>query len=173
MMTLLCGGSGCGKSALAEKLLLACPPPRFYIAAMMPYGEEGEKRIARHRQLRAGKGFVTVERYTDLAGLTLKERGSALVECLCNLTANEMFEPSGAGEKAEEAVLAGLAALRAQCANLIVVTNDVGSGGSAYGESTLRYMRVLGRINRRCAAEADAVAELCAGIPLWLKGDAP
>ena len=66
-----------------------------------------------------------------------------------------------------------LAALRAQCANLIVVTNDVGSGGSAYDESTLRYMRVLGRINRRCAAEADAVAELCAGIPLWLKGDAP
>ena len=41
MLYLLTGGSGCGKSAFAEQLLLTLPAPRYYIATMIPYGEEG------------------------------------------------------------------------------------------------------------------------------------
>ena len=33
---------------------------------MMPFGKETEEKIARHRRLRAGKGFETIECYTDL-----------------------------------------------------------------------------------------------------------
>jgi len=61
-------------------------------------------------------------------------------------------------------------ALRAQCAHLIVVTNDVGSDGGGYDELTERYIETLGRVNRRLAAEADTVCELVCGIPLPLKG---
>ena len=114
MIILLTGGSGGGKSAFAEKLLSALPPPRHYIAAMLPYGEEGRLRIRRHREIRAGKGFITHERYVDLGGLSLPGGGSALVECLCNLTANEMFEETGAGENAESAILAGVDRLAQQ-----------------------------------------------------------
>ena len=49
-------------------------------------------RILRHRQMRAGKGFETVERYTDLKGLKLDPDSVVLLECMSNLTANEMFQ---------------------------------------------------------------------------------
>lgn len=169
---MLYGGSGCGKSTFAEGLASVLPGPRYYIATMRPEGEESGRRIRRHRAMREPKGFQTLERYTDLAGVVLpKSGGVALVECLCNLTANEIFDPEGAGpEGAEASALAGLNSLARQCANLIVVTNEVGADGAGYEEPVLRYIRVLGNLNRCLAAAFDQVAELVCGIPLWLKG---
>ena len=173
MMILLTGGSGCGKSTYAEKLCMLKPLPRYYIAAMKPYGPGGAEKVARHREMRRGKGFETFERYTDLAGLRLPESGTALLECICNLTANEMFDDAGRMTDPCEKVLAGVEALRAQCDTLVVVTNDVGSDGGEYGEATRAYMEAVGRINARLAAEADCVCELVCGIPLALKGELP
>lgn len=168
MMILLTGGSACGKSSYAEKLCVEMEGPRYYIAAMQPFGEGGAEKIARHRAMRAGKGFQTVERYTDLAGLVLPERGCALLECICNLTANEMFDATGAMRDPCEAVLTGVDALRRQCENLVVVTNDVGSDNKDYDPGTRAYIRALGRINAILAQQADEVYELVCGIPLRL-----
>lgn len=172
-MILLTGGSGCGKSSYAEKVCMSMQTPRYYIAAMKPYGPGGAEKVARHRQMRSGKGFETFERYVDLAGLKLPERGTALLECICNLTANEMFDEDGNYSDPCARVLAGVDALRAQCDTLVVVTNDVGSDGGDYGEATRAYMEAVGRINARLAAEADVVCELVCGIPLALKGELP
>jgi len=166
---LLTGGSACGKSSYGEVLAAAAPRPVYYIATMRPYGEEGEAKIARHRALRAGKGFETVERYTDLASLRLPRRGSVLLECLANLTANEIFDPDGSGENAADAVMRGIENLRGQCETLILITNDVGSDGGGYSPETMHYVRTLGEINRRAAAMADEVYELVCGIALRLK----
>lgn len=170
MRILLTGGSANGKSTYAEQLSVRLSGPLYYIAAMMPYGEEGERRIARHRAMRAEKGFTTIERYTDLSGIVLPKRGTALLECICNLTANEMFEPAGAHACAADAVLRGVEALSRQCENLIVVTNDVGADGGGYDPMTMAYVRTLGEINAALSARFDRVYELCCGIPLPLKG---
>ena len=70
MILLVTGGSASGKSEYAEnralQLAKAEQKKLIYLAAMKPFGEEAAKRIERHRQLRAGKGFETVERYTDI-----------------------------------------------------------------------------------------------------------
>ena len=173
MMILLIGGSGCGKSTYAEALCQKSPLPRWYLAAMQPYGPEGEARIRRHRALREGKGFTTVERYTDYASLTLPGRGTALLECVANLTANEMFAPDGSVSDPVARVLAGVDALNRQCGLLVVVTNDVGSDGTEYDASTEAYIEALGRVNAALAARADTVLELVAGIPVLLKGELP
>ncbi len=173
MMILLTGGSGCGKSYFAEQLCLNQNMPRYYLAAMMPYGEEGDARIRRHRAMRAGKGFETIERYTDYASLKLPARGCALLECVANLTANEMFDSNGAISDPVERVLMGIEALTKQCETLIVITNDVGSDGAVYDPSTQAYIRALGRINRALASRADTVIEMVAGIPLVIKGELP
>ena len=173
MRILLTGGSAGGKSTFAESIAEKLGGRLWYIAAMKPYGEESERKIARHRAMRAKKGFSTVERYTDVAGLSLPERGTVLLECLCNLTANEMFDPEGAGDDTVNAVLRGVESLERQCDNLIVVTNDVGSDGGGYSELTMRYVDALGEINRILAARFDAVYELVCGIPLPLKGELP
>lgn len=173
MMILLTGGSACGKSSFAEGLCMKLPLPRFYIAAMQPYGPEGEERIRRHRRLRAGKGFETIERYTDLAGLRLPERGTVLLECICNLTANEMFSTDGSFRDPCGDVLRGVAELAAQCGDLIVITNDVGGDELDYSEGTRAYIDAMGRINAALAQEADTVCELVCGIPLIVKGELP
>ena len=173
MMILLTGGSGCGKSTFAESLAVRLPAPRYYIAAMQPYDAECLRKIARHREMRKGKGFETIERQRDMEGLVLPDRGTVLLECLCNLTANEMFLPDGSMQNVCEKILYGLDRLRAQCENLIIVTNDVGSETEDYSPETRAYITALGNINRAVAEKADAVCELVCGIPILLKGSLP
>ena len=173
MLILLTGGSACGKSAFAETLCMRSPAPRFYLAAMQPYGEEGAMRVERHRALRAGKGFETVERYRDYASLKLPGRGTVLLECICNLTANEMFDEDGTMTDPRERVVEGVRALTAQCERLFVITNDVGSDGMDYDGGPREYVRALGDINARLSAMADTVIEMVAGIPIVLKGEIP
>ena len=172
-MILITGGSACGKSAYAESLCMKASLPRYYLAAMKPYGEEGKQKVRRHRALREGKGFKTIERYTDYAALHLPVRGTALLECICNLTANEMFDENGNRSDPCERVLAGVDALAAQCGLLVVVTNDVGSDIRTYEDGTAAYIRALGHINAVLAAQADTVIEMVAGIPLLIKGVLP
>ena len=169
MIVLLTGGSGCGKSTYAEKLIAAMPEDkRVYIATMQVYDEESVKRVARHRAQRADKGFETVERPKDLAGLCLAPGSTALLEDLPNLLANEMFD---GGDWTR--ILPGLRALAARCENLVMVTNDVFADGVIYPSSTDEYLRRLARINAGAAALADYAAEVVYSIPVPLKGEAP
>ena len=173
MRILFTGGSACGKSTYAENLAASLPLPRFYIAAMRPFGDESLGKIARNRRIRASRGFETIERYTDMAGIRLPVRGTALLECLCNLTANEMFDSNGVCRDAFDDLMRGIIILEEQCDNLIVVTNDVGSGGCAYPDETRRYIEALGRLNIAVAERFDTVLELVCGIPVARKGRLP
>lgn len=173
MMILLTGGSGCGKSTFGESLVMKFPLPRYYVATMRPYGEESLRKIGRHRELRKEKQFTTIERQTDIGGIVLPEKGTVLLECLCNLSANEMFDDFGNECDPFDKIMDGIHKLRAQADNLIVITNDVGSDCEDYSDSTMRYVDLLGRINIAAAAEADTVCELVCGIPIILKGELP
>lgn len=167
MFTLVIGGAASGKSEFAEVHALKLPGRRIYLATMEPSGAEGRARVERHRCQRAGKGFETVERYTNLAGLLLPPDTNILLECLGNLLANELYSPQGGGS---QAVLAGMDHLLSQSAHLTVVTNEVCSGGTDYAGDTLRYMQELAHINRTLAARADFVVEVVCSLPNVLKG---
>ena len=174
MRILVIGGAACGKSEYAEAaaVTLSASEPRYYIATMMPFSQEDYARIEKHRAMRAEKGFLTMERYTDLGGLLLPMRGTVLLECLGNLTANELFADGGARESAFDVIIKGIESLEAQSSNLVVVTNDVFSDGTAYAEETQRYIDILAEVNRTLAVHFDSVVELCCGIPLYVKGGA-
>ena len=174
MFTLVIGGAASGKSEYAENLTLCAGPlPRFYIATMEPFDDECRARIARHRVFRAQKSFETVECYTGLEQLRLPNRGAVLLECMSNLVANELYSPSGAGTDAEAAVLRGIDALLPQCRELVVVSNEVFSGGRDYEGDTIRYLQILAAVNRAMAARADKVAEIVCGQAVYYKGTGP
>lgn len=117
-MIVVTGVSGSGKSEYAENraAALAGGGPLYYVAAMEPYGEEAARRIRRHRSLRAGKGFTTLECYRDIArvpdmiGASRCREATVLVECMSNLLANEMFsaETGSAGQSDTEKAEGGV-----------------------------------------------------------------
>lgn len=172
------GGSASGKSEYAEGRAVSLAGrdggSLVYLAAMMPSGEDARMRIERHQRLRAGKGFETIERYRDIYGLCcgdsresvyFREKaagGTVLLECMSNLTANEMFAETDTSDRIPE----GITALRELVRNLVIVTIDVFGDGQRYDPETERYRRCLGLLNQELAAWADEVVEVVCGIPL-------
>ena len=173
MLILVSGGAGSGKSEFAEGLITASGlEKRVYLATMKVWDDESVRRVEKHRAMRAGKGFTTVERPEDLAGLELPAGCTVLLEDLSNLCANEFFGPAGPAG-AEERVAAGLERLAAQAGRAVVVTNELFSDGEDYDPDTAAYLDCLAALNRRAAALAGEVYEVVCGIPVRWKGGAP
>ena len=170
MLTLVIGGAASGKSEYAESLVLRSTLPRYYLATMQVWDAECAARVEKHRRMRAAKQFETVECPLHLDAVHLPARGTALLEDLGNLTANELYDPAGAGPQTAQAILSGLDAVYAQCETLIVVSNEVFSGGADYAGDTDRYLLALAQVNNALAARADAVVRVVCGIPVYYKG---
>jgi len=178
MFYLVTGGSAGGKSEYAEALAVRLAQEvgvgrLIYLAAMKPYGDEGQRRIARHRKLRAGKGFMTVESALCDTEILKEQLGGdcvVLLEDLMNLTANELYDRREAAQEAVfTRVMEYICHIRSAAAHLIAVTGDVFSDGIGYDEETGRYTELLGNINRSAAAQADRVWEVVCGIPIAVK----
>lgn len=178
-VTLVIGAAASGKSAYAESLCLGHDGPRVYLATMEPFGEEGARRIARHRSLREGKGFSTLERTRDVgAAVPGLPRGcTLLLEDVGNLVANELFAEGGLSPRDPDAaareVLGGIERLAQAAAYTVVVTVDVFADGMRYDEGTEAWTRALARVNAGVAALADRAVEVVCGIPVWMKGEGP
>lgn len=195
MVILVIGGSGSGKSDYAEKraAALACTQRKraagltgafsregsitenaaagrlLYIATMEPYDEESYKRIERHRQMRKERNFITIECYTHLEKLKLYPEDTVLLECVSNLTANEMYSREGRGEQAAEWIIRDLIRLAEKTENLVIVGNNVFEDGITYDDSTMEYLRQMALIQREAARLADEVVEIVAGIPCVMR----
>lgn len=182
MRVLVIGGAASGKSAYAESVAMGLSSEHVYLATMQPFGEEGARRIERHRHLRAGKGFLTAElaRGLDtsgdaalLGGCKDPARAVVLLECLGTLLANEMFDDNGvfeAGPGPADRVISGVERLERLYGGVVVVTNDVGCDLGDFSEETRAYIRELGRANAVLANRFDAVVEVINGIPVTVKG---
>ena len=177
MMILVIGGSGSGKSSYAEEVVCSISEEdmkKYYVATMQIFDEEGRKKVERHRKLRSGKGFLTIEQPRSI-GRSLEKmnagKKTVLLECISNLTANEMF--AGETPKLEmqvvQSVISDLEQLRKNTTNLVVVSNNVFEDGIVYDQTTMAYIHAMGEINQRLAAMADQVVEVVAGIPVVIK----
>lgn len=194
MMHVITGGSGSGKSAYAEMWLtgkqkkneagnIICP--YLYIATMRPFGAETQKKIERHRQMRTGKGFQTLECYGDLRTIdpAIKEwkakqkyenqrAEGILLECVSNLLADVLYREDGSlaeDEKVLEIIVEGIRYLNTQTNRLAIVTNEVHSDLQDYSSETKKYIELLGRINQKLGEMADQVTEVVYGIPVRVK----
>lgn len=188
MLITVTGGSGSGKSEFAEKTAMELARKDktrlIYLATMQPLGREAEARIRRHRELRRGKGFVTIERSKDLCGIPERDReqirgATVLLEDLSNLTAGQLFSgpdeegnlSDGHQKEAFRKILEGLHFLREQAGNLVIVANEVYSDGQTYDRGTECFLSLTGRVSCLAAAAADRSYEVVCGIPISLKGE--
>ena len=171
MVVFVSGGSGSGKSAFAEELVMNSGyEKRSYIATMNVWDKEGEKRVQRHREMRRHKGFDTVERPHDLLGLE-PPRGAVLLEDLTNLFMNEYFNisPGGAVERVEQALLS----YAEKCDYLVIVSNDIFRGGDRLEGDMADFYDKQGRLNSFAARLADECYEVDSMYPVKHMGQMP
>ena len=166
MFIIVTGGSASGKSEYAENLVPNAGS-RVYLATMEPFGAEAEARIARHRKLREGKGFETIECPVNIGDCFEACRGRhVLLEDLPNLVANEMFSSHAHSTAGIAAQILDLARISE---SLICVTGILTADGRKYDESTMKYLKELAAIERTLAAHADRVIEVACGRGSELK----
>lgn len=63
--------------------------------------------------------------------------------------------------------------IASQCEDLVIVSNEVFSGGADYAGDTGQYLLALAQINNAVAARADNVCRVVCGIPVYYKGGEP
>lgn len=176
MLTLIIGGSGSGKSAYAEEYTkrVSAGKKKYYLATMQAFDEECQKKIERHQKLRQGKQFTTIEQPFSIAEALQKIDGKeavVLLECMTNLTANEMFrtDPPQQAQHVIDKITNDIAVLCSAVSHVIVVTGNVFEDGIEYDAMTMEYIKAMGRINECLAAKAEHVTEVVVGIPVSIK----
>ena len=175
MTVFISGGAKCGKSSFAQDLTVALAGngKRYYVATMIPTGEEDFNRIRRHISDRDGMGFETVECFKDIMDVA-NPHGTFLVDSVTSLVQNSLFPV----EKNYEMDLNGAN----RCADALIqfahtvrhavfVSDYIYSDAGRYSESTEMYRKCLADIDRRLAAVCDTVVEVSAGQLIIHKGD--
>jgi adenosylcobinamide kinase/adenosylcobinamide-phosphate guanylyltransferase len=176
MISLVIGKTNTGKSILAEKIALETGDDKvYYLATMNVIDDAGRERVAKHRKQRDGKGFITIEKQTDIAGI-LDERGegltsTVLLECVANLVSNYIFvddfditkcDADKACEDIASKVAAEIKELSEKGHNLIIVTNEYDKDGEGYDDATRFYVKTLSRTNELIKPFCDDIHDLLA-----------
>jgi adenosylcobinamide kinase/adenosylcobinamide-phosphate guanylyltransferase len=160
------GGARSGKSAYAERLVGALPPPWVYCATAQALDDEMRERIGHHRK-RRGEGWRTAEAPLDIAPLLEAETRPILVDCLTLWLTNIML--AGMDVDAETAKL--IAAARTSRAPIVFVSNEVGLGIVPDNALAREFRDRAGRLNQAVAAIANRVVFMAAGLPMVLKDE--
>ena len=165
MMILICGSSGSGKSKFAEDLLEKFETEKkFYVATAKIFDDEMLERVKKHKAMRAGKNFITIEREKNLGELNFPESSSVLIESLTTWLANEIFDSNYGGRKNFfEKIFDDIQVLKVKCENLILVSDDIFSDGIIYDEATEFYRKTLAALMITSASISGKVIECAAG----------
>ena len=123
-------------------------------------------RVEKHKAMRAGKNFITIEREKNLSGLKITKNSSVLVESLTTWLANEIFtgENGNENENHELKIFDEIQILKSKCENLILVSDDIFSDGIIYDEATEFYRKTLASLMIKIAEIANEVIECFANL---------
>ena len=167
---LVTGGSRSGKTAYS--LGRAMPfENRIYLATAEAIDDEMRDRIARHQKER-GDHFQTMEEPLDLASALNRipeETDVLLIDCMTVWLGNLMHKNGEQTEPYSE-VHEFINALKNPPCNIIIVTNEIGSGIIPHDAMTRTYRDHAGWLNQDIAKVADEVVLVACGLPLTLKG---
>ncbi len=177
------GGARSGKSRFAEVLARRHPGRVCYIATATIEDEEMARRVVAHQQRRPAE-WDTIESSENLAA-TLYQAAShydlLLVDCLTLYLARflpvDLLQGDTLGSDVEERVhkqvdeeiAAIVATVRRIAADVVIVSNEVGSGLVPSYPAGRLFRDVMGYANQTLAREAEFAYAVVAGVPLDLK----
>jgi len=171
MRTLLIGGARSGKSALAARWANERSPNVCALVTGTESDPEMAARIAAHRRERPSHWRVR-EEPVYLGRALREERGLMLVDCLTLWVSNCLWPPGREaadhpGWRRERDDF--LDALGARAGEIIIVTNEVGTGIVPNNSAARLFRDEHGWLNQEVAAICDEVYFVTAGLGLCLK----
>ena len=166
-MILITGGQRSGKSSYAEKLALSLSERPVYVATAHIWDDDFRERVSLHQE-RRGPEWDNIEEERYLGSLPLQGR-VVLVDCLTLWATNYFFDLQDV-DKTLTALKAEFDKLASQDATLIIVTNEIGCGGTSENKVQRQFTDLLGWLNQYVANCADEVVMMVSGIPVKVKG---
>lgn len=166
---LVLGGARSGKSAFAERLVLAAEGRAQYIATGRAWDDEMKDRISEHRE-RRGELWTTHEEpllLTDALQRLDHPENVILVDCLTLWVTNLMMEEGWDVESVFAPLVAHVGTARAR---IVFVSNEVGLGIVPENRMAREFRDHAGRLHQQIAAVAREVYFVAAGLPLRMKG---
>lgn len=171
---LVIGGARSGKSHWAEQRLQERSVR--YVATGYSEGDpEWNDRVGQHR-LRRPEHWETIETLAVADLLRSADPRPVLVDCL-TLWLTRTLDSAGAWDRPAAQSAAAVrpqlldlaeAVSAAQC-EVVLVTNEVGSGIIGETASARLFADLLGELNRRVAHHCEEVVLMVAGIPVRVK----
>jgi adenosylcobinamide kinase/adenosylcobinamide-phosphate guanylyltransferase len=167
-LTVLLGGARSGKSRWAVRLATETARPVTFIATGEARDEEMADRIQRHRAERPPE-WTTVEEPIHLAdALRGVDAGrTVIVDCL-TLWVSNLFEQERGDDEVRDAAARAAEVAGRHDGEVIVISNEVGSGIVPMTPIGRRYQDLLGEVNRIWVEHSSRAALVVAGRPLWL-----
>jgi adenosylcobinamide kinase/adenosylcobinamide-phosphate guanylyltransferase len=170
-ITLIIGGARSGKSRYAQSLALQLSPRPLYVATSRVWDDDHQRRIERHR-LDRGPEWRTIECELELGSLELGAE-VAVIDCVTLWLSNFFADDNGDVERCLARASRELDQLARLDAHLLIVTNELGQGLHAATEVGRKFADLQGLVNQYIAARSEAVVLMVAGIPHYVKGQAP
>jgi len=167
-VVLITGGSRSGKSSYAEKMALELAINPVYLATARIWDEDFRERVRRHQE-RRGPQWTNLEEEKYLSRHDLSGR-VVVVDCLTLWSTNFFFDLESDVDRALQAVCAELDRFLDQDATFIMVTNEIGSGGTSENDLQRKFTDLQGWVNQYAASRADEVILMVCGIPMKIKG---
>ena len=170
-MIYIYGAIASGKSAYAEDYVCRLGKERVYLALMQVYGEERRKRVKKHRKMREGKKFRTVECQRPRTGM-VKSSEIVLLECMSNFLANTMFQKDGIMTDrllAVEKIQSEIFMLASECKELVIVGNDIFDDEKSYSKEVEEYILAMEELHDWLIKESQQVIEVIFGIAKIVK----
>ncbi len=166
-VTLITGGARSGKSSFAQRIALEHSSNPVYLATSRVWDEEHRQRIERHKADR-GLQWTTVEEELALSQHDFTGR-TVVVDCVTLWCTNFFYDFDSDVNRTLEAVCSEFDRLVEQVADLIFVTNEIGSGGISVDICQRRFCDLQGWVNQYIARKADEVWLMVSGIPVKIK----
>jgi len=164
--TLILGHAASGKSLWAEREARRGAAPLTYVATARTWDDEMRVKVDLHAA-RRGPDWALIEAPLDLASAcTGTAPGqTVLIDCATMWLTNLMIDDVDW----EVPFTDWLAAMEANPARYLIVSNDVGGGVTPDNAMARRFQRMQGAVNQRLAAFCNRVFWVTAGLPQQLK----
>lgn len=161
------GGQKSGKTSFAQNLALSISPNPVYLATSRVWDEDHKKRIERHKADRGSEWTnIEEEKYISKHDLTGKV---VLIDCITLWMTNFFFDNNQDIDKCIEEAKRELDKITKRDATYIIVSNEIGLGGSPSDKMAFRFTDMLGLINQYIAKISDEAFLTVSGIPVKIK----